>query len=108
MPNPGLSVDRLAWLAMRDYCEKQSRKGGAFGLLGRAFTTGRSRRLSASSSNFRNDISSDRMMDYSLAVDTCVQRLTAEERDILRSSGQLPSWFVAAVEQEREIERKRR
>ena len=108
MANPDLSTDRLAWLAMREYCEKQSRKRGPFGFVARAFTTGASRRPSTSSATFRNEIVADRMMDYSLAVDTCARRLSPEECDVLRSSGQLPSWFVPAVEDESQIERRRR
>jgi hypothetical protein len=47
------------------------------------------------------------MADYSLAVDTCVERLVPEERQQLCATGQLPGWFTAAVEEKYKIVRNR-
>jgi hypothetical protein len=114
-----LSDDRLAWLAMRDYCQKQARRQGPFGWLLTLFagrSTGGVVRssgtdltvVSNSGRDLRREIRGERMMDYSLAVDSCAQRLTAEERVALRSAGQLPEWFVTAVNEEYTAIRKRR
>lgn len=64
--------------------------------------------VSNSGGDLRKEIRSDRMQDYSLAVGSCVERLTAEERLALRSWRQLPEWFVAAVDDEYRKVRKRR
>lgn len=111
-----LSDDRLAWLAMRGYCESQARRQGPFGWLLVLFAGGRPVRysttylplISNSGGELRREIRNDRMLNYSLAVDSCAQRLTPEERLALRSWGQLPEWFVTAVDEEYKIVRKRR
>lgn len=107
-----LSDERLAWLAMRDYCQKRSNKGIVKFLMrfmggGNASYNVRSRgtqmtvHTGASGARaMRNELTSGKMMDYSIAVDTCSQRLSDKERQLLRTARKLPEWFTAAVEAE--------
>jgi hypothetical protein len=109
---PRLADHRLAWLAMREHCERQARRRGVFDWLtilfagrydalyeddfdpARAYGSGHNRDLLREGRN-------DTLMDYAVAVDLCTKRLSPAERTTLRTSGTLPDWFVDAVEQER-------
>ncbi|GIG62366.1 hypothetical protein Lfu02_67380 [Longispora fulva] len=82
-----LTDERLAWLAMRDYCDEKSRRTGIMGFLSRIQTPGAN-----------NERRSAKMMDYGLAVDDVARDLTPAERAELRRTGMLPGWFVESVE----------
>jgi len=87
-----LTDERLAWLAAKDYCDRQARVTGPLAWLAILLTRGRAagvRRLRVQ----------DKLMDYGLAVDDVSRRLTAEERATLRAANQLPDWFIPAVEE---------
>ncbi|WP_412540149.1 hypothetical protein R8Z50_30690 [Longispora sp. K20-0274] len=86
-----LTDERLAWLAMRDYCDQKSRKTGLLGFISRVMSAG-------DANNDHSERRSDKMMDYGLAVDDVARELTPAERTRLRETGMLPGWFVEAVE----------
>jgi hypothetical protein len=86
--------ERLAWLAVRDQLSRRSRRRSVLGrLLGNLTPTG---------TGFGTDLSrgsvKSRMMRYSFAVEDVAQRLTPEERQVLRTTGRVPDWFLGAVE----------
>ncbi|GIH16940.1 hypothetical protein [Rugosimonospora africana] len=97
--------ERLAWLAVRDRLNRRSRRRS---VLGRLFGN-----LTPTGTGFGTDLSrgsvKSRMMRYSFAVDDVAQRLTPEERQALRATGQVPDWFLGAVEKRfRELRWRRR
>lgn len=94
---PHLNEDRLCWLAVRDQLGKQSRRPGVFGwitILGSA----RGRSSAALGGSARRDAASDRMADFAIAVDEASNGLSHEERLHLRSTGEVPDWFLADVQ----------
>ena len=101
--------ERLAWLAVRD---QLSRKAGRARLLSRLLG-GRGARyrkdgVLLDSGGRDNEIIGEKMRDYALAVDDVAQRLTSDERRILRATGKVPEWFLDDVEREVvEIRRRR-
>jgi hypothetical protein len=97
--------ERLAWLAVRDELARESRRLGLRGWLLAVLTGGGGALPSASASRAGPTVgrarwrerTSERMGDYALAVDDVAQRLSDEERRVLRASGQVPDWFLDAV-----------
>ena len=94
---PRVNDDRLCWLAVRDRLGSRARRLGPFGLLG--ILAGRSRGATRLGGDLRREAASDRMSDYAIAVDRASGRLSAQERAHLRATGELPPWFLDAVEQ---------
>ena len=47
----------------------------------------------------RRDEASDNLADYAFAVDAAANNLTLEERRHLRTTGEVPAWFVPDVKQ---------
>jgi len=86
-----LTDERLAWLAAREYCDRQARATGAFFWLSLLFGFGAGARV------WRRRVK-EKLMDYGIAVDDVSRRLTAEERATLRAINRLPDWFFAAVD----------
>lgn len=87
-----LTDDRLAWLAAKPYCAAQAAKLPPLFWLSVVLSVGR-----AASVHRRSQ--GDRMSDYAMAVDGLVSRLSAPERVALRSTNQLPPWFLPAVDE---------
>ncbi|GAA5184696.1 hypothetical protein GCM10023322_26740 [Rugosimonospora acidiphila] len=86
--------ERLCWLAVRDQLDRRSRRRSLLGRLVGNFTpTGRGLGVDLTRGSVKG-----RMMRYSFAVEDVAQRLTPEERQVLRSTGQVPDWFLNAVE----------
>jgi hypothetical protein len=86
--------ERLAWLAIRDQLERRSRRRSLLRrLVGNFVPTGRGLGSDVTGGSIKG-----RMMRYSFAVDDVAQRLSPEERQVLRGTGQLPEWFLEAVE----------
>lgn len=86
--------ERLAWLAVRDQLNRRSRRRSVLGrLLGNLTPTG---------TGFGTDLTrgsvKSRMMRYSFAVEDVAQRLSPQERQVLRATGEVPDWFLDAVE----------
>ena len=97
-----LTDERLAWLAAKEYCDRQARAAGPFLWLAILVSFGRA------AAEWRRGIA-DKLMDYGLAVDDVSRRLTAEERATLRAANRLPDWFIPAVEERfKAIRRQRR
>lgn len=84
-----LSDDRLAWLAVKDYVQSKCRPSTIMRLLG-AFTGGMSE---------AREFASDKAHTYAFAVGDAVRDLSAEDRKMLRRTGQVPDWFIARVEE---------
>jgi hypothetical protein len=97
--------ERLAWLAVRDELERESRRLGLRGWLLAVLTGGGGGLPSASASRAGPTVgrarwrerTSERMGDYALAVDDVAQQLSDDERRVLRATGQVPDWFLEAV-----------
>ena len=103
---PNVSDDRLCWLSVRDSLDKKARKLGFFGFL--AVMGGRTRGGARLGGSARRDEASDKLADYAFAVDAAANNLTLEERRHLRSTGEVPAWFLSDVEQRAaEIKKKR-
>jgi hypothetical protein len=112
-PVPNLSDGRLCWLAVSEYVDKQSRKQGVFGwfvLLAGAGVrrTGRGSGGALQGGSMRGEEMSEKKADYALAVDDAAEALSPDERRRLRSTGQVPDWFLGDVERRvTEIRRQR-
>jgi hypothetical protein len=106
MTVPKLRDDRLCWLAVRDQLSRRAQRGPLMVL---AYIAGRRRRYigtnpageklvsSAVGQQAGKDIASGKMRAYSLAVYEVSERLSPEERQVLRTTGQVPNWFLGAV-----------
>jgi hypothetical protein len=98
-----MTDERLAWLAVRDHLSRKARRGS---VLARWLGVDRRRALMrrdgtiVDSGGAVNEMVSGRLRDYALAVDDVAQRLTAEERQVLRETGALPGWFIVEVERQ--------
>jgi hypothetical protein len=86
-----LTDERLAWLAAKEYCERQASAHGPFFWVFVVLSAGRA------AQTWRRGIK-DKLMDYGVAVDDLARRLSPEERATLRAANQLPAWFFPAVE----------
>jgi hypothetical protein len=102
MAVPKLRDERLCWLAVRDELARRSRRRplsmlwlALTGVLGFGGTANRSRHAAASRS----------LSGYSFAVDQAARKLTLEERQVLRSTGKVPDWFLDEVETLRKADR---
>jgi hypothetical protein len=81
--------ERLCWLAVRD--ELQRRAGRRFGV--------RLLYLSGALWNRdRHEAENAGLAAYSFPVSDAAAKLSPEEREVLRSTGQVPPWFLAEVE----------
>jgi hypothetical protein len=80
-----LTDDRLAWLAMRDYVRSKCKPSGILRILG-AMSEAR-------------EFATDKAQSYAFAVGDAVADLSAEDRQMLRRTGQVPDWFIARVEE---------
>jgi hypothetical protein len=103
-PIPRLRDERLAWLAIEDQLKRASRRGpfgplltllGSAGGMGWSYSNGRV--TTHTGGGIGRSIGSGRMVRYSIACDEQAKRLTAEERQILRTRGHVPPWFLDTV-----------
>lgn len=53
------------------------------------------------------EASSGRLKQFAVPVDVVAERLSPEERKLLRAEGVLPDWFFDAVEEERRARKRR-
>jgi hypothetical protein len=101
---PNATDERLAWLAMRDYVSKRSRPSVLMRLLGAGHTFSDADyggRVPAPRSE-AHDMASIKAQNYAFAVDDAARELTPQERVVLRSTGHVPDWFIARVEELRD------
>ena len=100
-----LTDERLAWLAAQDYCAARAKHLNpalrALAVFVAILSVGRSARV-------RRAAVQQKQIDYGFAVDTVADRLSADERTVLRATRALPAWFYPAVEGEFEAIRRRR
>jgi len=86
---------------MRDYVSKRTRPSILMRILGAGSTSADGRyhdRVPAPRSE-AHDMASIKAQHYAFAVDDAAQELTPPERVVLRSTGQVPDWFIARVEE---------
>lgn len=106
-----LTDERLAFLAARPYLEVRARPWWSKTLV---LLSGRGRThvwrdgMPIYSGSAATHLQTVRMLDYVVAADIAAQRLSAEERVVLRKEGTLPQWFLPAVEDAYQSVRKRR
>jgi hypothetical protein len=96
---PNVSDERLCWLSIRGSLDKKARKLSLFGVLTVIATASRGRGSARLGSTSRRDEASEKFADYAFAVDDAANNLTPEERKHLRSTGEVPAWFLSDVEQ---------
>jgi len=92
---PKVRDERLAWLAVRDELSRRSRRGPVTfvrRVFGNMTPTGQG--LGA---DLTVPAANRRMRRYSVAVHDVAQRLDAGEREVLRTTGRVPDWFLGAV-----------
>lgn len=104
IPDQNLAVSALAWQAARPELARRAWSwwsvplrilGGAGGR--RLPGTG-SAATPPTAGSYTRELSNDRLADYAVAVDEVSERLTRPETDWLRSTGELPDWFIDEVE----------
>ena len=94
-PTPKLRDERLCWLAVEDKLQRRSERGKGF-LIG-LMSVRRRRRSGFIAQDTSRDFASAKMRKYAVAVDAVATRLGAQEREVLRATGEVPEWFVGAV-----------
>lgn len=106
MPVPKLRDDRLCWLAVRDQLSRRARRN-PLTLLAYVFRR-RPRYVGTNPAGVRlvdnalgepagRDIARGRMRRYAMAAYEVSARLNPDERQVLRTTGQVPAWFLPAV-----------
>lgn len=103
---PNVTDERLCWLILRDELRRKNSKLRFLGW----FTVLASRRSVGAEigGDIRRERLSDKMTDYSIAVDASAQTLSPDERQHLRTTARVPDWFMADVERRYQEIRKRR
>ena len=93
--------ERLAWLAMRDYVSKRTQPSILMRIVGAGSTLADgyyNDRVSLPRSE-AHEMASTKQQQYAFAVDDAARELTSQERVVLRSTGHVPDWFIARVEE---------
>jgi hypothetical protein len=103
---PNVTDERLCWLVLRDELRKKSSKLGFLGWL--TVFTSRQAEGAEIGADERRERLSERMTNYSIAVDASAQTLSPDERRHLRTTAQVPDWFRPDVQRRYEEIRKRR
>ena len=103
---PDVTDERLCWLIVRDDLRRKSSKLRLLGWFTVLFS-GRPGGA-AIGGDLRRERLSDKMTDYAIAVDASAQALSPDERRRLRTTAQVPDWFMADVERRYQVIRKRR
>jgi hypothetical protein len=97
--------ERLCWLAVRDELARRSRRGALWFVL--TLATGTLGMFGGGhAAETRRGWASSRLAGYAFAVDAAASKLTAEERRVLRATGQVPRWFLAEVDRLHKAERR--
>ncbi len=95
MAPPKVRDERLAWLAVRDELARRMRNR-PMTFLRRIFGN-----MTPTTKGFGVDTTapliSRRMRRWSFAVHDVAQRLDAQERQVLRTTGRVPDWFLDAA-----------
>lgn len=91
MTDVRLTDERLAWLAVRDEVARRTPPPLLLRILGAAT-------LDYGSGDAARDVRDSRRRRYMFAVDDAAGRLNADERRLLRQTGQVPAWFLPYVE----------
>jgi hypothetical protein len=97
---PNVRIERLCWLAVRDRLARGGRDNPLFAMF-RVRSGSRISRHGRPGAPERDwlgfDLTSGRMASFGFAVHDVAQRLSVDERQVLRRTGEVPDWFVPAV-----------
>lgn len=105
---PGLTDERLCWLAVEKHLHRASQKLGLFGWL-TVLASGRAAQgASGLAGDMRRGGASEKKADYAVAVDIAATRLSPEERAHLRATGEVPDWFTTDIDGQVQTLRKQR
>lgn len=114
VPNRPVQDSRLAWEAGVPELRRRANPWWAAPLriLGGAVPLGPNHRhIPGGSTGHAREIgqeaSSGRLKQFAVPVDVVAERLSPEERKLLRAEGVLPDWFFDAVEEERRARKRR-
>jgi hypothetical protein len=102
---PRLRDEALAWQAVQPQLLRASRRGIGGILLtligsaggGNSWNYRGGKVTTYSSGDINRQIGKGRMVRYSIAVDEQAKKLTETERVVLRTTGQVPPWFLSTV-----------
>ncbi|MEV3922326.1 hypothetical protein [Actinomadura coerulea] len=114
VPNRPVQDSRLAWEAAVPELRRRANPWWSVPLriLGGAVPIGPwDRHLPGGATGHAREIgqeaSSGRLKQFAVPVDVVAERLSPEERKLLRAEGALPDWFFGAVEEERRARKRR-
>jgi len=103
---PNVADERLCRLIVHDEMRERARKLGFFGWITLPFSFATDG--ATVGGDLRRERGSDRMHVYAVAVDDAAQTLSADERQHLRATAEVPDWFMDDVERRyREIRKQR-
>lgn len=110
MAVPKVRIERLCWLAVRDRLARRGRDNPLLAMF-RVRTASRISRYGRPGAPERDwlgiDLTAGRMASFGFAVHDVAQRLSVEERQVLRRTGEVPGWFLPAVYRRRRELRRR-
>jgi len=94
-PTPGLRDERLCWLAVEEKLRRRSMRGTGF-FIGLSSLV-RSADVAFGAPGTARGFASAKMRKYAVAVDIVAMRLNPQEREVLRTTGEVPDWFLDEV-----------
>jgi hypothetical protein len=97
---PKVRIERLCWLAVRDRIARGGRDNPVLAVFRVRSGLRYPRRGRAGvpvPDGLGDDLTSGRMASFGFAVYDVAQRLSVAERRVLRETGEVPGWFLAAV-----------
>ncbi|WP_141581532.1 hypothetical protein [Actinomadura sp. WMMA1423] len=114
VPNRPVQDSRLAWEAAVPELRRRANPWWAVPLriLGAAVPMGpRHKHVPGGPTGYAREIgqeaSGGRLKQFAIPVDVVSERLSPDERRLLRAEGELPDWFFDAVEEERRVRKNR-
>ena len=110
-PVPKVRIERLCWLAVRDRLGRRERRNPvmpAWWVRSMSRVGRGSWRSMPDAEWLGADLTSKRVASFGFAVYDVAQELSVAERQMLRSTGAVPDWFLPAVHRRRRELRRRR
>jgi hypothetical protein len=108
---PKVRIERLCWLAVRDRLGRRERRNPVMPAwwVRSVARVGRGSWRSLPDAEWLGaDLTSKRVASFGFAVYDVAQELSVAERQVLRSTGEVPDWFLPAVHRRRRELRRRR
>jgi hypothetical protein len=108
---PKVRIERLCWLAVRNQLARRERRNPvmpAWWVRSMARAGRGSCRSLPDAEWLSADLTSKRVASFGFAVYDVAQELSVAERQVLRSTGKVPDWFLPAVHRRRREMRRRR